>query len=631
MLNRRVFLRLMALPICATLVSFPLGVSAQSSQRLPVPVISCKTMSDGRRLCHSSRERVASGRLPNSKPPPTSGAKNSNLVVPSVQPLTTAAVNLGQSVQPPPLNIRSKRVQQFAANKSKGGDPLQGASFAVFGSPKAGEPATGAVTLKNGVKKFVTYRPGPNGQITALVELKTRQLRVGNKADQNSKKALEAIGVQQNLAVQSYAVQVFPKRSGNTGEGSSLAQTVAGEPIFRSRPIPASAASKVLGSPSLPSGIPKGIKDSFNWCGTIRDPDWRPERNLGGTVPGSSQGGSSSGDPCQHYTVCRDPGPGVYPDPKIYGCFAETYCPPDNTGGNSSGCPDGKPMLCKGASTAGVAAPGGPDCWCDGDSATGDGGGSGNGRGTGGQDPDVNPPSGPGDCQKAIVCVDPPPGMRNPNPGDYGCKEEEICPGSNPPSSSDGCRTEEICDDPATRSGCKKVQFCPGTDSGGASGGSGTSCLPEKMVCVKVLPGSGYTGPDCFCPGKRPKEHDGFQGDDPWQPPDQQLPEGDPNSGGSVSSGGGDTSGGSGTSPRECPDGSPSFCAAAMPGGPEQCGFCRGDPLPPSFFSGSGTGSSGPGTGSAPRCGNGICEDIVCMAIGCPSPETAESCPEDCA
>ena len=29
-------------------------------------------------------------------------------------------------------------------------------------------------------------------------------------------------------------------------------------------------------------------------------------------------------------------------------------------------------------------------------------------------------------------------------------------------------------------------------------------------------------------------------------------------------------------------------------------------------------------------CGNGICEEIVCQAIGCPCAETAESCPEDC-
>ena len=29
-------------------------------------------------------------------------------------------------------------------------------------------------------------------------------------------------------------------------------------------------------------------------------------------------------------------------------------------------------------------------------------------------------------------------------------------------------------------------------------------------------------------------------------------------------------------------------------------------------------------------CGDGICQEIVCMAIGCPCAETAESCPEDC-
>lgn len=29
-------------------------------------------------------------------------------------------------------------------------------------------------------------------------------------------------------------------------------------------------------------------------------------------------------------------------------------------------------------------------------------------------------------------------------------------------------------------------------------------------------------------------------------------------------------------------------------------------------------------------CGDGICQEIVCMAIGCPCAETLESCPNDC-
>jgi len=30
------------------------------------------------------------------------------------------------------------------------------------------------------------------------------------------------------------------------------------------------------------------------------------------------------------------------------------------------------------------------------------------------------------------------------------------------------------------------------------------------------------------------------------------------------------------------------------------------------------------------RCGNEICEEVVCLAVGCPCPETKESCPQDC-
>ncbi|MFO0416581.1 MAG: hypothetical protein ACK5Y6_04770 [Pseudomonadota bacterium] len=31
------------------------------------------------------------------------------------------------------------------------------------------------------------------------------------------------------------------------------------------------------------------------------------------------------------------------------------------------------------------------------------------------------------------------------------------------------------------------------------------------------------------------------------------------------------------------------------------------------------------------RCGDGVCQEMVCMAVGCPCAETPESCPKDCA
>lgn len=33
---------------------------------------------------------------------------------------------------------------------------------------------------------------------------------------------------------------------------------------------------------------------------------------------------------------------------------------------------------------------------------------------------------------------------------------------------------------------------------------------------------------------------------------------------------------------------------------------------------------------SKDTCGNGTCENVACMAIGCPQPETSENCPADC-
>jgi hypothetical protein len=71
-----------------------------------------------------------------------------------------------------------------------------------------------------------------------------------------------------------------------------------------------------------------------------------------------------------------------------------------------------------------------------------------------------------------------------------------------------------------------------------------------------------------------------------------------------------------------CPDGS-----VVGRSGPA-CAFapCPGEP----------GGSAPPGEPPRPGgtcknlCGNGTCEEVVCMAIGCPCAETKASCPEDC-
>jgi hypothetical protein len=53
---------------------------------------------------------------------------------------------------------------------------------------------------------------------------------------------------------------------------------------------------------------------------------------------------------------------------------------------------------------------------------------------------------------------------------------------------------------------------------------------------------------------------------------------------------------------------------------------------------GSAVGRTGPNCEFAPcpeetckdMCGDGECQEIVCLAIGCPCSETAETCPSDC-
>ncbi len=44
--------------------------------------------------------------------------------------------------------------------------------------------------------------------------------------------------------------------------------------------------------------------------------------------------------------------------------------------------------------------------------------------------------------------------------------------------------------------------------------------------------------------------------------------------------------------------------------------------------------STNPGRGNItveqPSCGNGVCEDVACLATNCPLPESVENCPQDC-
>ncbi len=35
-------------------------------------------------------------------------------------------------------------------------------------------------------------------------------------------------------------------------------------------------------------------------------------------------------------------------------------------------------------------------------------------------------------------------------------------------------------------------------------------------------------------------------------------------------------------------------------------------------------------SGCTDNCGNGLCEEMVCLALGCPCGESNDSCPEDC-
>lgn len=41
-------------------------------------------------------------------------------------------------------------------------------------------------------------------------------------------------------------------------------------------------------------------------------------------------------------------------------------------------------------------------------------------------------------------------------------------------------------------------------------------------------------------------------------------------------------------------------------------------------------GVKSPGPSCKDLCGDGVCQEIVCMAIGCPCSESHQSCPKDC-
>jgi hypothetical protein len=45
---------------------------------------------------------------------------------------------------------------------------------------------------------------------------------------------------------------------------------------------------------------------------------------------------------------------------------------------------------------------------------------------------------------------------------------------------------------------------------------------------------------------------------------------------------------------------------------------------------GSTSGFADGGATCVNKCGDGTCQEIVCFGLGCPCPETAASCPQDC-
>lgn len=40
--------------------------------------------------------------------------------------------------------------------------------------------------------------------------------------------------------------------------------------------------------------------------------------------------------------------------------------------------------------------------------------------------------------------------------------------------------------------------------------------------------------------------------------------------------------------------------------------------------------SPSPSSTSKNQCGDGVCQEVACLAIGCPAPETPQNCPQDC-
>jgi hypothetical protein len=43
-----------------------------------------------------------------------------------------------------------------------------------------------------------------------------------------------------------------------------------------------------------------------------------------------------------------------------------------------------------------------------------------------------------------------------------------------------------------------------------------------------------------------------------------------------------------------------------------------------------GTPKGAFGGGCKSQCGDGTCQEVVCMAVGCPCPESPQTCSEDC-
>lgn len=458
--------------------------------------------------------------------------------------------------------------------------------------------ATGKVITPLG-ELYAVFLPTVDGGVAAVIEAATH-LPTNSRADLKRSAEVESRGFVLRKVVDRYQVAYWPELS-----PLGLGATVTKAPALLSGALLPSDAAKLIrtkGMGAKGAAADDPLASNFSTLEMLKCGfGLSPQPPTGGLDPVASGESPQSGSSPQSGASPHDQFPGGHPREVLDSCTGGVYC----AGFRPPAAP-------------GLPVPSGTGCWCD-------------SYNPGGPDSHDDPT----ECKGPIVCA-----AEKTQPGRLAgcwCQEttesnttgDELTDDTGESACKGGhlvCIKSPEADTDSGRAGC----FCLGAPPLGndpppqspeppAAGG----CAPEDTVCVKPINPNEYTGPSCYCRD---------QGTGQSGQPETSLPQGEVSPVPSEPPAAPASPGPEVADPRVpvtvAPDGdkNPDSAGETPPGHCELPAPALDGPVQLPVVEESAV-EQRPARAS---CGDGICQRIVCMAIGCPLPEDEASCPQDC-